>query len=126
MPYHVSKAKFAELVERALAELPDPFAERLEEIPVEIRARPTRAMLRKLGMEPDELLMGLYEGVDLTRRSVEHSGVLPGVIYIFQEDIELVCETEEQLLDEVRITVLHEVGHHFGLNEDDLNRLGYG
>lgn len=126
MAHHVSKAKFAELVERALGELPEPFAERLEEIPLEIRARPTSAMLRKLGMEPDELLMGLYEGIDLTRRSVEHSGTLPGVIYIFQEDIELVSDTEAQLVDEVRITVLHEIGHHFGLDEDDLDRLGYG
>lgn len=126
MPYHVSKAKFAELIERALGELPELFAERLEEIPVEIRTRPTRSMLRKLGMEPDELLMGLYEGVDLTRRSVESSGTLPGVIYIFQEDVELVCDTEAQLVDEVRTTVLHEVGHHFGLDEDDLDRLGYG
>ena len=126
MPYHVSKAKFAELVERALGELPGPFAERIEEIPIEIRARPTRAMLRKLGMEPDELLMGLYEGVDLTRRSVEHSGTLPGVIFIFQEDIELVSETEADLVREVRTTVLHEIGHHFGMDEDDLDALGYG
>lgn len=126
MPYHVSKAKFAELVERALAELPEPFATHLEEIPVEIRTRPTRAQLRKLGMEPDELLMGLYEGINLTARSVEHSGVLPGVIYIFQEDIELVVDNEAELVDEVRITVLHEVGHHFGLDEDQLDELGYG
>ena len=77
-------------------------------------------------MEEDELLMGLYRGVDRTRRSVEDSGRLPDVIYIFQEDHELACDNRHQLVQEVRKTVLHEIGHHFGLSEDDLERLGYG
>jgi predicted Zn-dependent protease with MMP-like domain len=126
MPYHVSKTKFADLVERALAELPEQFAEFLEEVPVEIRQRPTRRQLRQAGLEVDELLLGLYHGVPRPDRSVEHSGRMPDVIYIFQEDIELVSETEDDLVREVRTTVLHEIGHHFGLDEDDLKRLGYG
>src|SRR4051794_1931419 len=126
MAYHVGKAKFAELVERALAELPEPFAQHLEEVAVEIRDRPTAKQLRDVGLERDQLLMGLYVGVDMTRRSVEHSGVMPDVIYVFQEDIELACDTEAQLVEEVRTTVLHELGHHFGLDEDDLDSLGYG
>ena len=126
MAYHVSKAKFAQLVERALAELPEQFAEFLEEVPVEIRDRPTRAQLRQLGLEKDELLLGLYTGVPRTERSVEHSGRMPDVIYIFQEDCELVSDSEEELVREVRTTVLHEIGHHFGMDEDDLDEVGYG
>ena len=126
MPHHVSKAKFAALVERALAELPEPFAGYLDEVPVEIRERPTRKQLKSVGLDEDELLLGLYHGIPLTERSVEHSGQPPGVISVFQEDVELVCDTEEDLVREVRTTVLHELGHHFGLDEDDLDRLGYG
>jgi predicted Zn-dependent protease with MMP-like domain len=126
MAYHVSKAKFAELVEQALAELPEQFAEFLEEVPVEIRNRPTPKQLKAAGLGRDDLLLGLYRGVPQTERSVEHSGRFPDVIYIFQEDIELVSGGEEELVDQVRTTVLHEIGHHFGLDEDDLDRLGYG
>ena len=126
MPYPVSKREFEMLVEEALADLPEAFAEFLEEVPIEIQTRPSKKLLREIGLEEDELLMGLYRGVDRTRRSVEDSGRLPDVIYIFQEDHELVCRSREQLMTEVRNTVLHEIGHHFGLSEEDLDRLGYG
>jgi predicted Zn-dependent protease with MMP-like domain len=122
----VSKTEFEGLVERAISELPEQFAEFLEEVPIEVHTRPSVKLLRELGMEDDELLMGLYRGVDRTRRSVEDSGRLPDVIYIFQEDHELVCDTRGQLVEEVRKTVLHEIGHHFGMTEEDLDELGYG
>ena len=126
MAYHVSSAIFEQLVERALAELPQQFAEFLEEVPREVRPRPTRAQLKRLGLGGDDLLLGLYEGIPLTERSVEHSGVRPAVIYIFKEDVELASDTEAELVDQVRTTVLHEIGHHFGMDEDDLDELGYG
>jgi predicted Zn-dependent protease with MMP-like domain len=126
VPYHVSKAHFATLVERALAGLPAPFSRVLDEVPVEIRDRPTRRELRQLGLEDDQLLLGVYHGRPLTERSVEDSGRLPDVIYVFQEDVELCCESEADLIREVRTTVLHEIGHHFGLDEDELDKLGYG
>jgi predicted Zn-dependent protease with MMP-like domain len=124
MPYHVSKSRFEELVEQALERLPPRFAEFLEEVPVEIRPRSTPTMRRKAGIDPDHLLLGLYHGRPLTQRSVEDSGRLPDVIYIFQEDVEQSCNSEEELVEQVRITVLHEIGHLFGLSEDDLDQLG--
>ena len=126
MPHHVSKSRFGELVEEALSRLPARFAEFLEEVPVEIRSRSTPAMRRQAGMGPDGLLLGLYHGRPLTERSVEDSGRLPDVIYVFQEDVEQACDSEEELIGQVRITVLHEIGHHFGLSEQDLDELGYG
>lgn len=126
MPYEVSKKEFEKLVEEAIADVPEPFAEFLEEVPIEIHTRPSIKLLREMGLEDDELLMGLYRGVDRTRRSVEDSGRLPDVIYIFQEDHELVCDSRKQLVEEVRKTVLHEIGHHFGMSEEDLDQLGYG
>jgi predicted Zn-dependent protease with MMP-like domain len=126
MACHVSKAEFARYVEQALAELPEPFASHLELITVEIKDRPTRQQLRSVGLAADELLFGLYQGVALPDRSVEHSGVLPDRILIFQEDHEIACDSPEQLVEEIRTTVLHEIGHHFGMDEDDLDEVGYG
>ena len=126
MAYHVSKADFARYVEQALAELPEPFASHLEQITVEIKDRPTRKQLREVGLADDELLFGLYQGVSLPNRSVEHSGVLPDRILIFQEDHELACGSPAELVEEIRKTVLHEIGHHFGMDEDDLDEVGYG
>ena len=126
MAHHVSKARFAELVERALVELPPQFAAALEEVPVEIRPASTPAERRRAGVARDDLLLGLYHGIPRTERSVEHSGTMPDVIYVYQEDVELAVDSERELIDEVRITVLHELGHHFGMDEDDLDALGYG
>jgi len=125
VPCKVSKAEFAALVEKALEELPEQFADHLEEITLEILDRPTRQLLQKARVPPGNLLLGLYVGRAITRRSVHDSGVMPDVIYIFQEPIQTVCKDADGLVRQVRITVLHEIGHHFGLNEDDLERLGY-
>jgi predicted Zn-dependent protease with MMP-like domain len=126
LPHHVSKQRFGELVERALDGLPEPFATHLEEVTVEVKDRATRRELRMAGLDEDELLLGLYVGSPFTERSVLQSGELPDKIYIFQEDVELASANERQLIEQVRITVLHELGHHFGLGEDDLDELGYG
>jgi len=123
--YHVSKAQFGELVEQSLAELPEEFAEFLEEVPIEVRDQPSAAQLSRAGVGRGGLLLGLYVGRPRTLRSVEDSGAIPDVIYIFQQPIEAVCHNEQELVRQVRVTVLHEIGHHFGLNEDDLERLGY-
>jgi predicted Zn-dependent protease with MMP-like domain len=122
----VSKSEFGELVARALEELPEEFAQFIEEVPVEVRDRPTPRETAGLKLEPGALLLGLYRGRPRTRRSVEDSGAMPDVIYIFKESIERVCNNELELIHQVRTTVLHEIGHHFGMSEDDLERLGYG
>ena len=126
MAYRVSKEEFALLVQRALDDLPPRFAEFIEEVPVEIRDRPTPQMLRTAGLGGGSLLLGLYHGHPRTRRSVEDSARLPDVIYVFQDSIEHICNSEQDLIDQVRKTVLHEIGHHFGMTEDDLDALGYG
>jgi predicted Zn-dependent protease with MMP-like domain len=124
MAYRVSKPRFGELVEAALEELPEQFQQFLEEVPVEVRDRPAPHQTRGLGR--GGLLLGLYVGHPRTLRSVEDSARMPDVIYIFQDSIEQVCNNEPELIDQVRRTVLHEIGHHFGLDEDELTNLGYG
>jgi predicted Zn-dependent protease with MMP-like domain len=128
MAYHVSRERFSELVELALEELPPQFAEFLEEVPVQIEDQPSPQLLKQLGLDEDELLFGVYQGASLMVRSEsEGRGTpMPNHILIFQDDIEEVCQNEDELIDEVRTTVLHEIGHHFGMDEDDLDELGYG
>jgi predicted Zn-dependent protease with MMP-like domain len=125
VPYRVSKAHFGELVEQALEELPEEFARFLEEVPIEVRDRPSKEELARAKVGANGLLLGLYVGRPRTVRSIEDSGAIPDVIFIFQESIQFVCNSEEDLVRQVRVTVLHEIGHHFGLSEDDLERLGY-
>jgi predicted Zn-dependent protease with MMP-like domain len=112
-------ADFDRIVTRALAGIPARFRKRLENVAIVVELEPPR------GKEGRGLL-GLYHGRPRTERSVEDSGRLPDVIYIFQEDVELVSESEADLIEQVRTTVLHELGHHFGMSEDDLDALGYG
>lgn len=126
MPYHVSKSHFCQLVEQALDSLPEQFAGVLEQTPLEVRDRPTAAQRAAAGIGKNSLLLGLYRGRPLTQRNVEDSGTMPDIIYIFQEDVEQACDSEKGLIEQVRITVLHEIGHHFGLSEEDLDDLGYG
>ncbi|HRK32781.1 MAG TPA: metallopeptidase family protein [Tepidisphaeraceae bacterium] len=126
MAFHISPAEFAALVQEAIASLPPQFAAALEEVLIEIKPRPSREQLRSVGLADDELLLGLYVGRPMTERSVQDGPALPDKVEIFQEDCELACDSREQLVREVRITVLHELGHHFGMDEDDLEALGYG
>jgi predicted Zn-dependent protease with MMP-like domain len=126
MPYPVDADRFGQLVEAALAEVPPPFDEMLAEVPIEVRNRPTREQLRLANVKPGGLLLGLYVGRPRTQRSVEESGTMPDVIHIFQEAIEQVSHSEQDLIRQVRTTVLHEIGHHFGMDEEDLEALGYG
>ena len=126
MPYDVTDVEFARLVEEAISRLPDRWRHTIEsDVPVQIHPRPTRRQLRELGMDADELLLGLYEGIPLTERHVEDPTRIPDVITLFKEDIEDASEDREDLVEQVRITLLHELGHHFGLDEDDLDSLGY-
>ncbi len=128
MPFHVSKTQFAKLVEQALLGLPEQFREFLEEVPVQIEPRPSPRLLHSLGLKDDELLLGLYQGANLMDRSESEGrgSPIPNHILIFQEDVELVSDSEADLIREVRTTVLHEIGHHFGMDEQDLDELGYG
>lgn len=126
MPYHLSKQAFADLVEAVLAQLPSQFAAALDEVAVEVLDAPTPRQRKQLMLRPDDVLLGLHSGRALIDRGVEDSGQLPDVIYIFQRPIEQMCQSEAQVAQEIRLTVLHELGHHFGLDEDELDRLGYG
>ncbi len=128
--------RFDALLEEAISQLPPALHRLIEEVPVVALDRPTPEMLRDLGLDPsneDEAtsLCGLHTGVSNIERSVERSGELPPDIHIFREGIIDLAggfnqpEADDIVYEEIMVTLLHEIGHQFGLDEDDLDRLGY-
>jgi len=83
-------------------------------------------MIEEAGLPPGETLFGLYCGVPLTERSITDPPLHPDTIYIFQETLEQHCATREELIEEIEITVVHEVAHFLGLDDAQLEALGYG
>jgi predicted Zn-dependent protease with MMP-like domain len=120
----VTSRRFARLVFRALSDIPTPFKERLANIDIVIKRRPSPADLRYAGVTGDEGLYGLYEGVPLTERGSDYGLVLPDKITIFQEPLEADFPDESELVQEVRKTVLHEIAHFFGMSEESVKELG--
>lgn len=123
------REQFDHLLERVLASLPA-VRELLEEAPLIVDDRPDRRMLEELGIDDEtEVLCGLHSGTPLTERSLADAFDEPETIHLFREGI--VEEAggweagEGAVAAEIRTTLLHEVGHHFGLEEDDLDALGY-
>jgi len=130
------RARFDALMDEAVAALPPSVHEWLEEIPVVVLDMPTPEMLRDLGFDPEDPeisyeLCGLHSGVPLTERSVEEGVELPSEIHVFRQGIIAEAggwsgaDADDRVYDEIMITLLHEIGHHFGLDEDDLAALGY-
>ncbi|HSM08874.1 MAG TPA: metallopeptidase family protein [Gemmatimonadota bacterium] len=120
--------RFETLVARALGLLPPEFEAHMENVSVVIEPRPPRELLESFGSDPDDphdTLFGLYEGVPLIERRHDDL-LLPDQITIYREPLLEYCASEDEVVDEVRITVLHEIGHFFGMDEDRLDELGYG
>ena len=116
---------FERLVAGAVDGIPEPFRSRLENVAIVIEERPTRELLKSLGMTPDETLLGLYDGIPLTERGEWYNMVPPDRIIIFRQPILGVCATAEEVVREVRRTVLHEVAHFYGISDDELDRMGF-
>ncbi len=119
--------EFDRAVRRAYERIPAEIRERMDNVVLTVKKRPTREMLEEMGYPPDEPLLGLYWGSSLPERSFfSPPPVHPDTIYIFQEPLEEMCETIEQLEREIEITVVHEIAHFLGMDEKRLEELGYG
>lgn len=122
----LSETEFEELVVAALDTLPDELLQLMDNIEVTVDRVPSRQQMRQVGVRNGTLL-GLYEGIPLTaRHSSSYSLVVPDKITIFQRPIEGICSTHDEVVDQVRKTVIHEVAHHFGIGEERLRELGWG
>jgi predicted Zn-dependent protease with MMP-like domain len=119
----MTRRQFEALVERALRHLPRKFKDKLANIAVVVEDRPAAETLAELGIEPPDTLYGLYRGVDLTHRDSGYGNVLPDTVTIYQGPIEEDCLDEEEMAELVRETVIHEIGHYFGLDDETMERI---
>jgi len=122
----LSAAQFEVLAREAIAELPDDLRVHVDEILLSIEPYASEELLAEMEVADDEDLFGLYEGPPLTERSVNDAPHLPPRVRLFYGAILDECPTEEEVKHEVKVTILHEIGHHFGMDEAQLERLGYG
>jgi predicted Zn-dependent protease with MMP-like domain len=121
----LSREAFEALVDEAIDSLPDEVRRWLDNVAIVVADRPSPEQQARTGLRPGSLLFGLYEGVPKTKRGVTYGQVVPDKILIFQQPIEMVCRTPAQVRSQVRRTVLHEIGHHLGMGEDELEDSGY-
>lgn len=125
--------EFDDLVDEALQDLPDEFADRLDNIDVVSERRPSARLRRQMELLGHETLLGLYQGVPQTRRTSDYGNVLPDRIVVYRDPVLAEARADRrphESLDDairrvVRDTVLHEIGHHFGLSDPDLEDVGY-
>ena len=118
----MERKKFEKLVAEAIDGLPEEFQRRMENVDIMVEDRPSEEILRKQGIKWPSTLLGLYQGIPLKKRGVYYSNVLPDMITIYQEPIEKLCSSEDRIKERVRQVVMHELGHHFGMTEEDLAR----
>ncbi|MBA2325495.1 MAG: metallopeptidase family protein [Actinobacteria bacterium] len=119
---HVSRRRFEELVADALDSIPPALAEQMDNVAVLVEEWPTREQLAGR----DGTLLGLYEGIALTDRSpLSYAGVVPDRITVFRGPLSELARDEVDLARHIRVTVVHEVAHHFGIDDDQLDALGW-
>ncbi|NUS44681.1 MAG: metallopeptidase family protein [Mycobacteriaceae bacterium] len=116
MPVRMSTRRFEELVADALDQIPPTFTQAMDNVVVLVEPRNAE----------DPELLGLYHGIALTERGVDYGGALPDTITIYRDAILSVCDDDADVVEEVLVTVVHEIAHHFGLDDDRLHELGWG
>ncbi|MFY1674268.1 metallopeptidase family protein [Plantactinospora sp. WMMB334] len=113
----MSRERFEELVAEALDEVPEELLNLMSNVVI---------LVEDESPEDGPELLGLYEGHALTSRGWDYAGVLPDRILIYRRPILRICDTEDDVVDEIAVTVVHEIAHHFGIDDDRLHDLGWG
>jgi predicted Zn-dependent protease with MMP-like domain len=127
-----TRQRFDEHFDWVLARMPPAIHELIERVPLHVEDYPSEDVMEQTGAEYIDDLCGLYTGIPLGQKSVWQSGTLPDVVTIYREGILSSAAdrhgriSTKRLREQIRITILHEIGHHHGMSEDDLRRLGYG
>jgi predicted Zn-dependent protease with MMP-like domain len=123
-PVEMSEDEFLTVAQQAVADLDEEIREVLEETSFFVQPFPADELLRESDPPLDPQILGLFVGRSLLDRSVSESGTLPNTMYLFQRNLQRSAATREELEDEIRITVLHEIGHHLGWDEEELESRG--
>ena len=119
----MQRADFERLVEEALREIPRRFRKAMNNVAVVVEDEPPAHVLEELEIEPPDSLFGLYQGTPLPERSWSYGNTLPDRISIYQHPIEEACEDDEEIMDCVAETVIHEFGHYFGMSEEQIEEI---
>ncbi len=118
----LSRSAFEEVASDALDRLPDEFAELMSNIAVQVEEWPDEETLCELGLDPrDDTLYGLYTGVPLDERGGWYGNVLPDVIILYRQPLLDDCRDREELIHQIQLTLLHEIGHHFGFTDEEMD-----
>ena len=119
----MDRARFEQLVVKAIESLPEEFLELMDNVDVVVEDYPTPEQLDEEDLEDDTLLLGLYEGIPQTRRSSFYGMVIPDKITIFQKAIESAVASDDEIEEQIQKTVRHEIAHHFGSSEETLREI---
>ena len=119
----MKRARFEKLVSEAVGSIPPRFRNAIENMVIVVEDEPSLELLEEMEIEPPDTLYGLYTGTPLTERGWSYGNVLPDRIVIYRRPIEEDCETEEEMVTTIGETVIHEVGHYFGLEDEELEEI---
>lgn len=122
----LSSEAFTRIVEQAIARIPYEIRSKLDNVLISVQPYPSKNLLEEMGFPPDEELFGIFTGVPLIERNLTDPPLYPDTIFIFQEPLEAFCSSREELIEEIEITVVHEIAHFVGFSDEKLDALGYG
>ena len=122
----LNRKRFEEIVAEALDELPEDIGEALSNVYVVVEQWPSEEIIGEMNLRSKHELLALYQGIPLTERNTSYGGaVLPDRITIFQGPLQTMCDSLPELMDEIKRAVVHELAHHFGIDDERLRELGY-
>jgi predicted Zn-dependent protease with MMP-like domain len=119
----MTREAFEQLVADALSGIPRSFRDAMTNISISVEDEPSRALLREMEIEPPDTLFGLYQGTPLTERRWDHGNSLPDRVVLFQGPHEREAEDEDDLIASIGETLIHEIGHYFGLSEEEIEEI---
>jgi predicted Zn-dependent protease with MMP-like domain len=119
----MTRERFRQLVDEALLTIPERFRDAITNMAIVVEDAPTPQQLDEVGVEPPDTLLGLYEGTPLTERHWAHGNVLPDKVTLFQHPIEDASADEDDVIIAIGETLIHEIGHYFGLSEEEIEEI---
>jgi predicted Zn-dependent protease with MMP-like domain len=119
----MTRARFEELVQEAIGRIPHRFRKHLQNVAIIVEDEPSSRLLREMEIEPPDTLFGLYHGTPLPSRPWDYGNALPDTISLFQRPIEEACDDDDEVVATIGETVIHEVGHYFGLSDEEIEAI---
>ena len=123
----MKREEFERIAQEVFDGLPKHLLERIDNVRIVVEAAPSAETMHQVALAPSSMLLGLYEGVPLTKRGVDYgvAPVVPDKITLYQRNIELSCSSEKEISEKIREVLIHEIGHYFGMNEREIREAGY-